>query len=108
MSNSLDSDQARRIVGPDLGPNCLPKLSADDTGRQRVKQFEIPGSDGAIRVRVSKPMIMRNTVEQDICEEISRLSKGVQKVFHLQIGLLPFGYKMWRSNKFSLYPCSNH
>ena len=23
--------------GPDLGPNCLPRLSADDTGRQRVK-----------------------------------------------------------------------
>ena len=38
MSNSLDPDQARRIVGPDLGPNCLPKLSADDTGRQRVNQ----------------------------------------------------------------------
>ena len=38
MSNSLDPDQARRIVGPDLGPNCLPKLSADDTGRQRVKR----------------------------------------------------------------------
>ena len=37
MSNSLDPDQARRFVGPDLGPNCLPKLSADDTERQRVK-----------------------------------------------------------------------
>ena len=37
MSNSLDPDQARRIVGPDLGPNCLPRISADDTGRQRVK-----------------------------------------------------------------------
>ena len=37
MSNSFDPDQARRIVGPDLGPNCLPRLSADDTGRQRVK-----------------------------------------------------------------------
>ena len=37
MSNSLDPDQARRFVGPDLGPNCLPRLSADDTGRQRVK-----------------------------------------------------------------------
>ena len=37
MSNSLDPDQARRIVGPDLGPNCLPRLSADVTGRQRVK-----------------------------------------------------------------------
>ena len=36
MSNSLDPDQARRFVGHDLGPNCLPKLSADDTGRQRV------------------------------------------------------------------------
>ena len=34
MSNSLDPDQARRIVGPDLGPNCLPRLLADDTGRQ--------------------------------------------------------------------------
>ena len=37
MSNSLDPDQARQIVGPDLGPICLQRLSADDTGRQRVK-----------------------------------------------------------------------
>ena len=37
MSNSLDPDQARRFVGPDLGSNCLSRLSADDTGRQRVK-----------------------------------------------------------------------
>ena len=32
MSNSMDPDQARRFVGPDLGPNC----SADDISRQRV------------------------------------------------------------------------
>ena len=31
MSNRLDPDQARRFVGPDLGPNCLQKLPADDT-----------------------------------------------------------------------------
>ena len=31
MSNSLDPDQARRSVGPDLVPNCLQKLSADET-----------------------------------------------------------------------------
>ena len=37
VSNSLDPDQDRRSVGPDLGPNCLQKLSADDTSRQRVK-----------------------------------------------------------------------
>ena len=37
VSNSLDPDQARQIVGPDLGPNCLQKISASDTSRQRVK-----------------------------------------------------------------------
>ena len=26
------------IVWPDLGPNCLSRLSADNTGRQRVKE----------------------------------------------------------------------
>ena len=31
MSNCFDPDQARRFVGPDLGPNCLKRLSADDT-----------------------------------------------------------------------------
>ena len=36
VSNSLDSDQARQNVGPDLCPNCLKKLSADDTSRQSV------------------------------------------------------------------------
>ena len=37
MSNSLDPDQARHYVGPDLGPYCLQTLSAiEDTSRQRV------------------------------------------------------------------------
>ena len=34
--NSLDQDQARLSVGPDLVPNCLQKLSADVTRGQRV------------------------------------------------------------------------
>ena len=29
VSNSLDPDQARHFFGPDLGPNCLQRLSAD-------------------------------------------------------------------------------
>ena len=33
VSNSLDPDQVRHVVGPDLGPNCLQRLSADDTSR---------------------------------------------------------------------------
>ena len=36
VSNSLDPDQARHIAWPDLGPNCLQRLSVDDTGRQKV------------------------------------------------------------------------
>ena len=34
MSNSLDPDQARHFVGPDLGPNCLQRSSADITGKE--------------------------------------------------------------------------
>ena len=30
MSNGLDQDQDQHFVGPDLGPNCLRKLSEDD------------------------------------------------------------------------------
>ena len=37
MSNSLDPDQARQNVGPDLGQNCLQRLPADDVSKQRVK-----------------------------------------------------------------------
>ena len=37
VSNSFDPDQARCVVVPDLRPNCLPRLSADDTRKQRVK-----------------------------------------------------------------------
>ena len=33
VSNSLDPNHARRFVGPDLGTNCLQRLSADDTSR---------------------------------------------------------------------------
>ena len=29
----LDPDQDRHSVGPDLGPNCLQSLSADNTSR---------------------------------------------------------------------------
>ena len=30
MSNSLNPDQDRHSVGPDLSPNCLQRLSAED------------------------------------------------------------------------------
>ena len=33
VSNNLDPDLALRFAGPDLGPNCLQRLSADDTSK---------------------------------------------------------------------------
>ena len=42
MSNSLDPDQARHFDGPDLDPNCLQTVSADDTSRQRVNVILSP------------------------------------------------------------------
>ena len=32
----FESRSGPTFVGPDLGSNCLPRLSADDTSRQRV------------------------------------------------------------------------
>ena len=37
MSNSLDPDQARHFVRPNLRPDCLQRLSADGASRRRVK-----------------------------------------------------------------------
>ena len=34
VSNSLDPDQAGHFVRPDLGPNCLQRLSADIAGKE--------------------------------------------------------------------------
>ena len=38
MSNSLDPDQVLKFMGPDLGPNCLQKLLAED-GPRHEKTF---------------------------------------------------------------------
>ena len=38
MTNCLDPDQARRSVGPDLGPNCLQRLSADDESHRQQRK----------------------------------------------------------------------
>ena len=41
VSNSLDPDGTLRIVGPDLGPNCLQRLTAGKTSRERAKPLEL-------------------------------------------------------------------
>ena len=39
VSNRLDPDQAQHVVGPDLGTNCLQRLSADDTNKHSVNAY---------------------------------------------------------------------
>ena len=38
VSNGLDLDQDRHFVSPDLGPNCLQRLSADNKSRSLNKE----------------------------------------------------------------------
>ena len=41
FAKSLDPDQAGQFVGPDLGPYCLQRLSADDTWVGRVNSYPL-------------------------------------------------------------------
>ena len=43
VSNGLDPDQERPCVGPDLCPNCLPRLSVDDKSCHEQGIVEEPG-----------------------------------------------------------------
>ena len=40
MSNSSDPDQARHFFQPDLGPNCLQRLSADNKSHHQQGKSE--------------------------------------------------------------------
>ena len=61
-SNSWDPDQTRRFVGPDLGPYCLSRLLADDTGRQRVNTIRIDDLFYVISILTTySPLLLRIT-----------------------------------------------
>ena len=59
VSNSLGPDQDRRSVSPDLGPNCLQRLSADNPSRQKktfLKLFMyLNGIDKMRKPKMLKP-----------------------------------------------------
>ena len=55
MSNRLDPDPAKHFVGPDLGPKCLQKLSADDTRRKRGNARKVSLLISIFPHRRSKP-----------------------------------------------------
>ena len=41
--SSLDPDKARHFIRPDLGLNCLQRLTADDTSKQRIRVCMVLG-----------------------------------------------------------------
>ena len=45
VTNSLDPNQARQNVGPDLGPNCLRRSSADGTSGQKINKIRMTDDD---------------------------------------------------------------
>ena len=58
VSNGLDPDQDRHSVGPDLVPNCLQRLSADDkvaTSKERVKTLTTPCYSAIVVLTVKAP-----------------------------------------------------
>ena len=65
MSNSLDPDQARLFVGPDLGPNCLQRLSADNIGRQKANIIYIDSlSFASILINIYTIVYILSTILQ--------------------------------------------
>ena len=60
VSSSLDPDHARRFVRPDLGPNCLQRLSSNDTNNiTTIKQIrELPRkSELGINIKLKEHQI---------------------------------------------------
>ena len=55
MSNSLDPDQARQYVGPDLDLNCLQMLSADETsGQFKLRLTNEADAPSSMHVKLSR------------------------------------------------------
>ena len=89
MSNSLGPDQARQNVRPDLGSNCLQKLAADNTKRQRVDQDILHSSSGSIQAfhQLFESLAILQYIQgsyRQVCvkfKDFSRTSKDYPTVF---------------------------
>ena len=77
-TNGFDPDQDRLSVGPDLGPNWLQRLSADDKARKDGKSFYFRFED-------DKTIIVTCGPSEDINQPVQpssliRVSAGSMKV----------------------------
>ena len=51
MSNSLDPDQDRQNIGPDLGPNCLQRLLADNKSLQKQGELKMDKTSSVFNIK---------------------------------------------------------
>ena len=60
VSNSLDPDQEQHFMGPDLGPNCLQKMTKVTASKERVNAQLVllntsnPDTHGILNIHISK------------------------------------------------------
>ena len=84
MSNSLDPEQSRHFVGPDLGPNCLQRLSADNKSRHKperqtyVKHIEIKEETSKFHRKFMSPALFSFELLK-----MSKLTRGPLVLYHL-------------------------
>ena len=69
----MDSDQTRRFVGSDLGPDCLQKLSADDTSRQSVLKC-------GIKKNTQKTVINTSFTSLKVLQYVISISKNANSI----------------------------
>ena len=78
MSSSLDPDLAGRFVGPDLDPNCLRRISANDMSRQRVESNS----------HVCQPLMHRSQLKLSaflLCFKLLKIVQHQHECLHLII-----------------------
>ena len=59
VPNSLNPDQARHFVGPDLGQNCMQRLSAENTSRQSSLFIYFSNKTADVGTKTKHPHLMK-------------------------------------------------
>ena len=68
VSNNLDPDQDRHFVGPDLGPNCLPRLSAKNKSPLTRKEL-----NKYAQVRLEALILAHPSSTSHLCKALTRM-----------------------------------
>ena len=77
VSNSFDPDQNRSSVSPDLGPNCLKRLSADDKHCHHF-QISATGTISECQMFFDPDQDQQNQISLSVLIWVQTVFKGYQ------------------------------